>query len=198
MKKYPLNKVEYYATFKEMIEKLPVGREEEAAVSWFTRKGEECGVTLGKMREDIRNLQAFLVSNGLAGKHIAILGENCYEWLLVYFAATYCGAVAVCVDVEQSDETLVQMLSVSDVSAMFFASSLEDICTEFAGEERKTYLLSGKGAHLCVVDLIEEGQRIRNNGEIDLETTVTPDMTASIVFTSGTTSISKPDRKSVV
>lgn len=192
MKKYPLNKVEYYATFKEMIEKLPAGREEEAAVSWFTRKGEECGVTLGKMREDIRNLQAFLVSNGLAGKHIAILGENCYEWLLVYFAATYCGAVAVCVDVEQSDETLVQMLSVSDVSAMFFAASLEDICTEFAGEERKTYLLSGKGAHLCVADLIEEGQRIRNNGEIDLETTVTPDMTASIVFTSGTTSISKP------
>lgn len=85
MKKYPLNKVEYYTHFQELIEALPEGREDMPGISWFTRKGEQQGVTLGKLREDIRNLQTALVERGLAGKHIAILGENSYEWLLVYF-----------------------------------------------------------------------------------------------------------------
>ena len=46
MKKYPLNKVEYYSSFKDMIEKLPEGREDEPAISWFNRKGEKNGVSL--------------------------------------------------------------------------------------------------------------------------------------------------------
>ena len=79
MRKYPLNKVEYYSTFKDMIEALPKGREDQLAISWFTRKGEEKGVTLGEFREDVRNLQAYFVKNGFSGKHIAILGENSYE-----------------------------------------------------------------------------------------------------------------------
>ena len=86
MRKYPLNPVGYYPTFREMIEQLPAGREDKPAISWFTRKGEEHGVTLGQLREDVRNLQALLTARGLAGRHIAILGENSYEWLLVFFA----------------------------------------------------------------------------------------------------------------
>ena len=89
MKKYPLNEVEYYSTFKEMIEALPDGRENCPGISWFTRKGEENGVTLGKLRDDVRGLATYFVKAGLAGQHIAILGENSYEWLLVYFAAAY-------------------------------------------------------------------------------------------------------------
>lgn len=192
IKKYPLNRVEYFSLFRDMIETLPQGREDAPAISWFTRRGEEHGVSLGRLRDDVRDLQAFLVKNGLVGKHIAILGENCYEWLLVYFAATYCGAVAVCVDVEQSDDTICQMLNMADVSALFFASSLDDICLPFAGEDKKAYHLSGTGNVPSVLDLIEEGRRIRNESPEEIKTTVTPDMTASIVFTSGTTSYSKP------
>ena len=78
MKKYPLNPVEYYHRFKDMLEALPTDREEELAISWFTRKGEEQGVTLAKLREDVRNLQAALIHRDLAKKRIAILGENSY------------------------------------------------------------------------------------------------------------------------
>ena len=58
MKKYPLNQVTYYSCFRDMIEALPQGREDQPAISWFTRKGEEHGVTLGQLREDVRNLQS--------------------------------------------------------------------------------------------------------------------------------------------
>ncbi len=192
MKKYPLNKVEYYSSFKDMIEKLPEGREDEPAISWFNRKGEKNGVSLAQLREDVRNLQAFFIHNGLAGKQIAILGENCYEWLLVYFAAAYCGAIAVCVDIEQSDETISQMLNMVDISAMFYASAFEHFRHSVSEADVKKYLLAERGEDKNVCSLIEEGKKLRENSTSVIEAPVLPDMVASIVFTSGTTSSSKP------
>ena len=142
MKKYPLNEVEYYSTFREMIEALPDGREFCPGISWFTRKGEENGVTLGKLRDDVRGLATYFVKAGLAGRHIAILGENSYEWLLVYFACAYCGAVTVCIDVEQSDETIMQMLTMADTDVMFAASPFVDICRRYAAASESLPLLS--------------------------------------------------------
>lgn len=192
MKKYPLNSVEYYATFRDMIEKLPEGRENAPAISWFSRKGDENGVSLAKLREDVRDLQAYFVRNGLSGKQIAVLGENSYEWLLVYFAAAYCGATTVCVDVEQSDETISQMLDMVDLDAIFFASPFEDCCKSIQKNDVKFYLLSGSGDVENVATLIEAGRCYREESNGTVETDVTPDMIASIVFTSGTTSLSKP------
>ena len=159
MKKYPLNSVEYYATFRDMIEKLPEGRENDPAISWFSRKGEEYGVSLAKLRDDVRDLQACFVKYGFPGKMIAILGENSYEWLLVYFAAAYCGATAVCVDVEQSDETISQMLSMVDLSAIFFASAFEELLMSPDKNDIKRFLLSGSGEVMNVSALIDEGHR---------------------------------------
>ena len=192
MKKYPLNQVEYYSTFRAMIEALPVGREDLPGISWFTRKGEEQGVTLGKLREDVRNLQAAFAFMGLAGKHIAILGENSYEWLLVYFAANYCGATAVCVDIEQPDETIRQMIDMSDASALVFVSSLEEICMPYAADGKKVFLLSGNGEADTISSLIEKGAAIRAESGKTFFGDVDGEMTASIVFTSGTTNYSKP------
>ena len=41
MKKVYLNPVDYFETFDDMIESIPKGIENEPAISWFTRKGEE-------------------------------------------------------------------------------------------------------------------------------------------------------------
>lgn len=191
MRKYLLNEVKYYSHFKDLIEELPEGRELAHGISWFTRKGVQQGVTLGELREDVRNLQSVLVQRGLAGKHIAILGENSYEWLLVYFAATYCGAVAVCVDVEQPDDTIRQMLEMADVSALFFIPSLEEVCASYATADNAFYL-SGKGQYANVEELIAEGEKIRREGNCDAENALDPDAAAAIVFTSGTTNYSKP------
>jgi len=195
MKKYPLNQVDYYERFRDMIDGMAEKYGDAPAISWFTRKQEEQGVTYRQLQQDVRCLQEALIQSELAGKHIAIVGENSYEWLLVYFAANYCGSVAVCVDIEQPDETILQMLDMADTEAIFFASAYQDICSEYAGQEKKMFLLSGKNSALPTVrSLIEEGEKIRQEGRENksLDEQVTPDLTASIVFTSGTTSYSKP------
>ncbi len=194
MKKYPLNNVNYYERFRDMIEDLGERYGDRPAISWFTRKSEEKGVSYREFREDVRNLQEKLLELGLADKHIAIVGENCYEWILVCMAANYCGSVAVFVDTEQSDDTIIQMLNTADTDAVFCSAAYRDICEKYTGEKKRMFLLSGKSDTLSTVrSLIEDGTVIRekkNNGVIE-ERGVTPDHTAAIVFTSGTTSYSK-------
>lgn len=192
MKKYPLNTVDYYTTFKEMIETLPCQREDQPAISWFNRKGQAYSVSLGDWREDIRNLQAYFIKTGLSGTQIAILGENSYEWLLVYFAAVYCGAIAVCVDIEQSDETITQMLDMVDLGAVFFAPAFDQVSRSSKNQVPTYSLLPGQEDPKSISMLLAEGKQYRETAPDYREADVTPDMTASIVFTSGTTSTSKP------
>ena len=194
MKKYPLNEVAYYTRFRDMIDDLADKYGDSPAISWFTRRQEEKGVSYNKLRDDVRYLQEMMVQMGLAGKHIAIVGENSYEWLLVYLAANYCGSVAVCIDIEQPDETILQMLEMADVDAVFLASPYQEICITYAKQNVNMFLLSGRGSLSTVHSLIEQGEAIwkagRENKEIDGQ--VKPENTAAIVFTSGTTSYSKP------
>ncbi|MBE6895663.1 MAG: hypothetical protein E7477_01060 [Ruminococcaceae bacterium] len=193
MKKYPLNQVKYYNRFRDMLDDLVLGNDEKKAVSWFNRKGEEQGVTWGKFYSDIVSLQERLVDLGLAGKHIAILSENSYEWLLVYLSAVYCGAVAVCIDVEQSTETIKQMLDMADVDCLFYVERYKDISLSYCGQSRPMYAMYANNEP-SIYDLISEGGDLRASGKInkDIDATVTPEATASIVFTSGTMTYSKP------
>lgn len=193
MKKYPSNKVEYYSRFRDFIEGLAEKYGERPAISWFTRRQEEQMVSYRQMGDDVRALQKRMSQMGLKGKHIAIVGENSYEWLLVYFAATYCGAVAVCIDIEQPEETILQMMEMADAEAVFLSAQYEDICKKYAKDEKPMFLLSGRGSALIKVNsLVEEGARIREACEKEVEEEINPDVTAAIVFTSGTTNYSKP------
>lgn len=194
MKHYPLNEVSYYGRFRDMVDDLAEKYDNQPAISWFTRQQVQMNVSYAQLRDDVRNLQNELINRGLAGKHISIVGENSYEWLLVYFAATYCGSVAVCVDIEQSDETITQMLQMADTDAIFTSSAFLKLCSEYSAGEKPVFLLSGK-SETCptVQSLIESGKAAPPVAEVavKIEKAVTPDVTASIVFTSGTTSYSK-------
>ncbi len=191
MKKYPLNNVPYYARFRDMLDGMSKGNEEKSALSWFTRKGEQQGVTWGQFHEQVLGLQAQMIHMGLAGKHIAIMGENSYEWLLTYFAATYCGAVAVCVDIEQPDDTIKQMLQMADVEALFYTKSCKDLCISFAGGSKPMVCFAQDEDYPCIHTLAKEGLQLLESGSVT-PAQVTGDMTAAIVFTSGTTNYSKP------
>ena len=195
MRKQPLNPVTYYTRFRDMVNDLGEKYGDRPAISWFSRKQEKTVVSYRQLAEDVRYLQEALIDKGLTGKHIAIVGENCYEWLLVYFAANYCGSTAVCIDVEQSDETIRYMLETADTDAIFLSPGYMEVCNSFANNKIPQFLLYGKNdTYPLVRHLIETGAKIclDGNGQNSEDSSVTGDMIASIVFTSGTTSNSKP------
>lgn len=194
MKKYPLNEVVYYSRFCDLIDGLADQYGERPAISWFTRKQEAHTVNYAQLREDVLALQSELVRLDLAGKHIAIVSENSYEWLLVYFAATCCGSVAVCVDIEQSEDTIRQMLTMADTDAVFLSATYLDICSRFADDRIPLYLMgAGSNVTPSLKTLLEAGRADLREGKLRRRTDseITPDLTASIVFTSGTTNYAK-------
>ena len=194
MKNYPFYKVNYYERFCDLVEDLGERYGDAPAVSWFTRKQEEKGVSYKQLREDVRNLQEKLIDMGFAGKHIAIVGENSYEWILACLAINYCGGVAVFVDTEQSDETIVQMLKTADTDVIFYSKPYEEICQNYAGKEKPMILFNGgQGNGFDISGMIEDGARIRAEGGADKSKRkeVSGEDVGIIVFTSGTTSMSK-------
>ena len=194
MRAYPLNDVKYFTRFRDMVDGLACGNEDKPGISWFTRRGEQRDVTLGQWRKDILALQQQLIRMGLVGKHIALLGENSYEWIVAYFAINCCGSVAVCVDIEQSNETIEQMLKMADVEAIFCSGSIKEICLEYAKEQMPVIPFSQDDQLTDIHQLMAQGAQIiaKGNADTQVEQNVTGDMVASIVFTSGTTSYSKP------
>lgn len=192
MKNYPLYDIPYFSRFCDLIDGLAELYSDRPAISWFSRKQELTTVSYRQMQEDVYNLQAEFIRRGLAGKHLAIVSENSYEWLLVYFAAAYCGCVSVCIDIEQPEDTIKQMLQMADTDAIFHSSTYRDICSGF--DSTLPIFMMGKETSdiPCVQELIKSGKEYAStHAPADLRSVITGDETASFVFTSGTTNHAK-------
>lgn len=194
MKKFPLNQVDYYDTFADYVRGIGKKYGDRPALSYFTRAGEEICRSYREVSSQAMALCGMLCKMGLKGKHIAIVGENSYEWILTYLAVASCGGVAVCIDAEQPDGSIREMIKTADAAAVFASDTHISICeplfTECDGISH-LFLLDGKGEQKSVWELCEEGKELATDicgGEI----VISPGETAAIVYTSGTTSSSKP------
>jgi len=191
MRQYPLYKVDYFDTFDAFVDGLAAKHGDKAAVSYFTRKQQEVVYSFAQMKEQVHALRRGLRLHGLEGRHIAIISENSYEWLVAYLAIAAGGGVAVCIDAEQSDETIHQMIRMADVEAVFVAEPYLPICEKVLGKEYLIVFGNGGEEYVTYAGLCAEGEKSIAAGE-QVSYSLDCDQTAAIVFTSGTSSLSKP------
>lgn len=167
------------------------------ALSWFTRRQEERRLTYRELAECAGALRAALSQRGAAdGSHVAILSENSADWLIVFLAAASNGCVCVCVDTEQPDEGIRDMVRRSDSKTVFLSPTFLPICLPLLDEgcvERIVLMggLSSEERADSLDDLYAQGRALLAEGAALPAPEVRPDQTAEIVFTSGTTSRSK-------
>ena len=87
----------------------------------------------------VRALTRAFIKLGLAGKRVAIIGENCPEWIGIYHATITSGGVAVPIDVALSKEQLVEFAKMAEVEVLVYshtwASFVEGHADEFEGIE---------------------------------------------------------------
>ncbi|MBP3596754.1 MAG: AMP-binding protein [Clostridia bacterium] len=58
------------------------------------KNGNFFGKTLGQLYDDVQTFSKKLYTLGLKGKKIAVMGKNCYEWIVTYFSVvTYVGVL---------------------------------------------------------------------------------------------------------
>ncbi len=157
-------------------------------------------ITYREALDTVNGLGTALIANGLKGKRISVIGENCYQWATSYLAAVCGTGVVVPLDKELSAEELKQLIIEADVSAVLFAKKYEKMFKEMmaSGDTGLEMLVNFSPADECGEgvfsweSLVEEGKKLVESGDrsfIDAE--IYADEMSVLLFTSGTTGIAK-------
>ncbi len=140
-------------------------------------------VTYYRLNKEVEYLSRALMKRGLAGKRIAVIGKNSYEWVVVFLAAVSAGGVIVPLDRALLDYEIEDQLRRSEAVALFYGAefkervtdyNIEKICTE--DKEFEDFLTEGKEA---------------DNEKDYKDIVIDPHKMSLLLFTSGTTSASK-------
>lgn len=157
----------------------------ERAAFLVKRDGEYRPVSYNKFRRDVEGLGCALWNMGLHGKKVIVIGENCYEWAQAYMAVV-CGlGVVVPVDKEIPTEEIVNISEISEADAVIYSVTYED----------KIAALDSRIVRIPFDDLAElaekGNERIGNGDHAYLDAEIDDYAMSILLFTSGTTGVSK-------
>lgn len=136
-------------------------------------------ITYGKFAEDIENLAVALLKHKC--KRIAIISPNRYEWCVAYLAIVSSGLIAVPLDKSLPTNEIVNSLERSNVDSIIYAKEYD----EAVGQCKNKFCMDDNS----YADLLKEGKKLSHK-DYDEVTLNTSEMSV-ILFTSGTTSLSK-------
>ncbi len=146
-----------------------------------------------------------MVSMGLLGKRVAVIGDNSYEWCLTHFTVI-CGiGVSVPLDRLLPEDEIISLVERGGVEAVFYDPSFQGVIEKIAAGG------PGAGIFVCMndhkfksrpdalpdgfffmKDLLSEGRISLHKGDRSyIEAPIDPEALMSLLFTSGTTSRSK-------
>lgn len=173
---------------------------EKAAFLAKNNKGKDYSViTYNETYSDVCGLGTSLLVRGMKDKRIAIVGENSYEWAVSYLSAI-CGiGVAVPLDKKFCITELKYFLNTTQCNCVIFSGDLEDIFRQIVndgvtGLEILINMDKEKSEWdiLSLHQLVDEGKQLEASGHPDFTNArVTPDELCTIMFTAGTTNVSK-------
>ena len=168
-------------------------------------------VTFKDFQKDARTLGTALLDMFPAGAHIGVMGESRYEWCLSYLSITSAGDVVVPVDKELNKEEICHVLSESGscaviVSEKVYGKALKAALPELP--ELKLCILMDDGDEdpeedqaeeqdsgakvIRLRSLMERGSRLLEGGDTRYDNVVIdPEAMSVLIFTSGTTGVSK-------
>ena len=199
MKKDKLYEVRQISTIKEMlIQSADIYAERNAYLRKLKRGDSYTGVTYAQFKADVWALGTGFAKIGLSGgKRIAVIGENRYEWVLSYLASVNGDTMFVPIDRELASADIINLLKVAKVSAVVYspkiASKLECAKSELEGLEFMISMdATDDAADYTVASLMAMGKEAIDAGDTTFEDVVIdPNEAKIILFTSGTTALSK-------
>ena len=150
--------------------------------------------TYGQLRDDVYALGTKLIDMGLKDKHIAIVGENSYSWIVSYLAIITGVGVAVPLDKELDSEQISKLLEKGDASAVLFSKGFLSSIDEIIENSKLEFAacLNDTDKYTDVQTLINEGRQLINEGSTVYEDSIVNVNELNVImFTSGTTGFNK-------
>lgn len=153
-------------------------------------------ISYNKFLEDINSLGTAFYSLGLKGKRVAVIGKNRYEWILSHLANLLGSIISVPLDKDLPLEELENSLIRSKADAIVFDNKLLDLIKEIEKNGKtvvKEYISMDKtDGYKSVPELVEKGKAIIEKGNTEyIDNEIDNNSMSVLLFTSGTTSISK-------
>ena len=145
------------------------------------RGGEYLDVTYRKYAEDVDAVGTELIARGLGGKHIMILGENCYEWVVTYLAVVCGVGIAVPANKDADAEQLARVAACADAEAIVYSDELEQKLSSLPASVTRIPFSALEEMTVSGNDRIIAGDR----GYID--SVIDPEELRVLIFTSGST-----------
>lgn len=154
----------------------------------YQRRKTDVTVSYMQFKSDVDSFGTYLFSQGHQNCHIAVFGENSYEWILTHFAVTCGRNVIVPIDKDLDVESIVQLLTDSECKVMVCSHTYKDIAEQLKTKLPEITYINMKH----IPDCIEKGNQLVADGYAEyINADVQKDDLASIVYTSGTTGKSK-------
>ncbi len=184
MAKYKLYKSKKIHDLREMLEE---SAELYGSHPAFLQKidGKYKSFSYNRFKSDVDALGTSLTAHGFAGKRIIVIGENSYSWCLSYMTVV-CGLGAVVpVDKEIPAEEIANIAKISEAALILYSrkyeeklASVDNSVERIGFDELPAYIFEGN-------EMLDGGNRDYFNLSIDI------DALCSLIFTSGTTGVSK-------
>lgn len=153
-------------------------------------------ISYQKFAEDINCFGTALLKMGLQGKRVAIISKNRYEWALGYITVLNGVGIAVPLDKGLPEAEIISLLQRSKSDAIIFESS-------YLGTIQKLKQENIVKEYICMDEIEQEGikttrslieigrQEMAQGNKTYLQAPIDNEAMAAIIFTSGTTSLSK-------
>ena len=165
----------------------------------FKDNGSMKTISHKEFRDEINALGTVLMNMGLKDKRIAIISENRYEWELSYLSIAAGVGVVVPLDKALPDNELESLILRSQVEAIFYSSKYDAIMNTLR-EKKNTnlkYFISmdlqeNTNGIYSQKALQEKGKKLLEEGNKQyLDAKIDADKMGIMLFTSGTTAMSK-------
>ena len=127
---------------------------------------------------------------GIKGKHVAIIGATSYPWIITYLGVTGSGSVAVPIDAQLPADAVCELLRRADVEMLVYDEIRGDVAAAAKASCPQIQHIVSMQAQEEKDGILSFEQLLKDNvGEY--ETAIDPEQLCTILFTSGTTGISK-------
>ncbi len=196
----PLNEVSKIERIVDILTQAEAECPQKIAYKYRGAKQEIVEVSYAAFGKNVRALGSALSNLGVDKEHIAIVAENSYNWINVYYTVLCSRGVYLPVDKELPAEDMLYVLNNGDAKVLFYSKRFEKLFREkreelsgiqyFIGFDRE----EDEGEFLSFARLMEKGNALLEEGYTEYTDNMTasdPDALKMLVYTSGTTGIAK-------
>lgn len=198
-------KTDHYDNLRDMINKTTEKFSDKTAFVVKRKKEDEVSyrdVTFKEYKEDINALGTALISLGLKNARVVVISPNRYEWCVTYMAVVNGVGVIVPLDRSLPRNEMQGMLERSQADAIIFDKKYKETIRELKNNCETINIKN----YICMDDeedeeflsyskLLEKGREMIKEKSKDAETYLNAeidiDKMSILLFTSGTTSLSK-------